>query len=145
MPATPRGLNTIALGVSVMDVLKKKLPWFIITDNGARLSADTPGEMFYNDLSREEAQKWSEALTHHSFRALSSKSTYAAYKDIPTTYIYCTKDNALPIFAQEKMVEDVRDLGVSLDTETLEASHSPFLSMLDVLVAACSAAIGDSL
>lgn len=136
--------DIIALGVSIMDVLNNKpLPWFIVSDNGARVEVDKPEDVFYNDLSREEAQKCIDKLAHHSYRCLGNKLTYAAYKDIPTTYLYCAKDNAIPLFAQQKMVKDAQILGVDVDTLTLESSHSPFLSMPDEVVAACrEAAVG---
>ncbi|KAH8762131.1 Alpha/beta hydrolase fold-1 [Diaporthe sp. PMI_573] len=130
-------------GVSLYDQLGgKPLPWFIITDNETRLKADTPEEIFYNDLSAAEAKNSVDTLSHHSHKVLFSKLTYPAYKNIPTSYQFCKKDNAIPLFAQEKMVEDARALGVHVDTDTFDASHSPFLSMPDDVVAACKRAVG---
>lgn len=130
-------------GVSLFDQLGgKPLPWFIITDNETRLVADTPEEIFYNDMSADEAKKAVDTLSHHSYKCLFTKLTYLAYKDIPTSYQFCTKDNAIPMFAQEKMVEDARARGVHVDAETFDASHSPFLSMPDKVVAACKKAAG---
>lgn len=129
--------------MSLMDMLGgKPLPWFIISDNETRIDAGTPEEIFYNDLSADEAKKSVDTLTHHSYKCLSSKLTYPAYKDIPTTYLFCKKDNAIPLFVQEKMVGDAKALGVQIDTETFDASHSPFLSMPDQVVASCRKAAG---
>lgn len=128
-----------------MDMLGgKPLPWFIISDNETRVNANTPEEVFYDDLSADEAKKTADILLHHSYKCFATKLTYPAYKDIPTTYQYCKKDSALPIFAQEKMVEDARALGVQIDTDTFDASHSPFLSMPDAVIAACKRAAGGS-
>lgn len=128
-----------------MDKLNNKpLHWFIVSEDGARFSPKTPEDIFYNDLSREEAQKCTDTLAHHSYRCLSTKVTYAAYKHIPTTYLYCTRDNATLMPVQEKMVENARKIGADIDTVTLEASHSPFLSMPGRVVAACRMAVGDN-
>lgn len=133
-------------GTSPMDLFNHQpLPWFILSDDGKRVSPDKPEEIFYNDLSREEAQKSIDTLAHHSYRCFTSKVTYAAYKHIPTTYLHCTKDNAVSMPAQETMVETARKAGAKIDTVTLEASHSPFLSMPDRVVAVCREAIGESL
>ncbi|ROW10502.1 hypothetical protein VMCG_01769 [Cytospora schulzeri] len=133
-------------GFSVMDMLNNQpFPWFVVADNGRRVTPDTPKYIFYNDLSHEEAQKCVDALAHHSYRCFSTKVTYPAYKFIPTTYLYCTKDNALVLPVQEDIVEGARKSGVNIDTVTLEASHSPFLSIPDRVVAACLTAIGQSL
>jgi hypothetical protein len=121
------------------------LPWFILSQDGKRVTPDKPEEIFYNDLSREEAQKSIDTLAHHSYRCFTSKVTYAAYKYIPTTYLHCTKDNAVAMPAQEIMVENARKSGAKIDTATLEASHSPFLSMPDRVVAVCREAIGEIL
>ncbi|KAK7715232.1 hypothetical protein SLS64_003930 [Diaporthe eres] len=130
-------------GVSLMDMLGgKPMPWFILSDNETRVKPNTPEDVFYNDLRADEAKKVSDTLLHHSYECFTTKLTYPAYKDIPTTYQFCKKDNALPLFAQEKMVEDARALGVQVDTETFDASHSPFLSMPDEVVASCKRAAG---
>ena len=45
------------------------------------------------------------------------------------------------IDAVEKMVEEVRNMGVGVDTVVFEASHSPFLSMPDGIMTACHKAV----
>lgn len=126
-----------------MDMLGgQPLPWFNISDNETRVKANTPGDIFFNDISADEAKKIADILSHHSYKCFATKLTYPAYKDIPTTYQFCKKDNAIPLFVQEKMVEDARALGVQVDTETFDASHSPFLSMPDAIVASCQRAAG---
>ncbi|KAJ0123622.1 hypothetical protein J7T55_012088 [Diaporthe amygdali] len=132
-------------GVSLMDMLgNQPLPWFIISDSETRVKPNTPEEIFYNDLSADEAKKSIDTLKHHSYKAFATKLTYPAYKHIPTTYHLCKKDNAIPLFVQEKMVEDGRALGVTIETETFDASHSPFLSLPNEVVASCRKAAGES-
>jgi hypothetical protein len=59
---------------------------------------------------------------------------YAAWKHVPSTYIFCTEDQALSYETQLGIVERARKEGMLLRTERLEASHSPFLSMPEAVV-----------
>ena len=86
-----------------------------------------PGTLFYNDCSGEvqdgnvsKLRVWSEAAAH-------TKMPYAAWKEIESSYLVCTLDNACPAQPVQGMfAEKIR--GVSGRVEYLEASHSPFLS-----------------
>jgi len=86
-----------------------------------------PGTLFYNDCSEEvqdenvsKLRVWSEAAAH-------TEMPYAAWKEIESSYLVCTLDNACPAKpVQEMFAEKIR--GVSGRVEYMEASHSPFLS-----------------
>lgn len=88
-----------------------------------------PEHYFYNDLSPEQAKKYSSMLQPQSWLAYQQKTTYAAYKDIPTWYVVCSKDQAIPPPVQEVFVKMMEDDGARVKTRTLNSSHSPFLSM----------------
>jgi pimeloyl-ACP methyl ester carboxylesterase len=60
-----------------------------------------------------------------------SPITYAAWRYIPTSYLLCTEDKAIPLAVQEKMVE--RAEGKVDVVEKVNAGHSPFLSQADVV------------
>lgn len=111
--------------------------WVILSEDGMRADAATPDQVFYNDMTAQEASEVAKTLKHHSYRTLSSKLTYPAYRDIPTTYILCTKDNAVPVAAQEGMVAAARSSGAQIQTVRLEASHSPFRSKPDEVAEVC--------
>lgn len=108
-----------------------------MSDNDTRADVENPESIFYNDMGPEHAADMKRHLKQHSNRVFMSKLTYAAYRDIPMTFILCTKDKAMPIVAQEGMVAQAKSLGADITTVTLEASHSPFFSMPDAVVAAC--------
>jgi hypothetical protein len=55
--------------------------------------------------------------------------THASWRHIPTTYVYCVKDNALPLSMQETFVRDARATGAEIETIACQAGHSPSLSM----------------
>ncbi|KAF5014729.1 hypothetical protein F66182_14193 [Fusarium sp. NRRL 66182] len=116
---------------AVLDKLgDQPLPWFDITKDGLTVWPAT-GEaekLFFNDLETSEADRWVKAMRPHSYKTFSSKTTYAAYKKIPSTYFLCTNDNSLPFENQQKMVAES---GANFTTVTFDASHSPFLSKPD--------------
>jgi pimeloyl-ACP methyl ester carboxylesterase len=47
---------------------------------------------------------------------------------VPTTYVICDRDNAIPVPAQEMLA------GRADNVTRLDASHSPFLSQPDAVV-----------
>ncbi|KAJ4366205.1 hypothetical protein N0V83_007841 [Neocucurbitaria cava] len=52
----------------------------------------------------------------------------AAWRDIPTTYVYTTKDMTIPLAYQKWLVEEIRKEGVEVQTATVETGHCPNLS-----------------
>jgi pimeloyl-ACP methyl ester carboxylesterase len=88
-----------------------------------------PEEIFYNDLTPEDAGIWKSRLLKHSSATVKDRANvYAGWADVPLSYVFCTKDGAIPIQAQEAMVAAARETGAFVTTKTLEAGHSPFLS-----------------
>ncbi|KAK5725439.1 hypothetical protein LTR15_003625 [Elasticomyces elasticus] len=85
-------------------------------------------EIFYNDCSTEQIEAACEDIRPQSTLCFLLPLTYAAWKHIPSTYLICQKDNAIPVAAQEGMVAQ---LGASFMVERCSASHSPFLSRPD--------------
>lgn len=102
-----------------------------------------PTHYFYNDFDDAEANRWSETLRPMSRLAFEGKTTYAAYMDIPSSYLMCTKDNALPLPAQQGMVQAAVACGAKIRVESVEAGHSPFLSKLEQTSAFIRRAAGE--
>lgn len=68
------------------------------------------------------------SLESHTISVFKTGVSKIGYKDIPSYYIFCEKDNALPISAQQAMVQRARET-IEVTTEALECGHSPFLVM----------------
>jgi len=127
-------------GVSLMDALQgKPLPWFQISEDGQTVTPATPVETFYNDV--QNAEQYPEILKPHSYRTFFSKVTYPAWQHVPSTYLLCEKDMAIPLHAQKGMVEGS---GGKIKAETVDASHSPFLSMPEEVANSIRRAAGES-
>lgn len=97
-----------------------------------------PASFFYNDIPREEADYWVSRLKGHAAGSFATPLQYAAWKDIPTWYLYALQDNAILIKVQRRFVQEARDYldrtkgaGTGdrwITTAELDTSHSPFLS-----------------
>ncbi|KAH7157986.1 Alpha/beta hydrolase fold-1 [Dactylonectria estremocensis] len=117
-------------GKSLMDGLGGQwLPWQRVEGDYCRTTNEA--EVFYNDLSVPEQRKWIATMTHMPVAVFKSKSTYEPWHVIPCMYIFCTKDNAIPIVSQTAMASQ---MGSSITTYEIVSSHSPFLSSPDEVV-----------
>ena len=123
-------------GMSLMDGLGgQPLPWFDIASDEKTLTPKTPVETFYNDIDDKKIlDELVDSLKPQSYGAFWSKSTYAAWLDVESTYIVCGVDEALPVQVQQGMVTNVRKLieekggKGNMQQVTVNASHSPFVS-----------------
>lgn len=121
-------------GASLMLALNNKpLPWFVIKENA--VTCTDPQEIFYNDINPTISAKYIASLKEHSYPTFSSQLTCEPWKVIPSTYIVCEKDNAIPPPAQEGMVAQARVTAPNAFdvVEKIDASHSPFISQPEIL------------
>lgn len=126
----------IPAGVSLIQAFGgNPLPWFDISADQKEVNPIKPEEIFYNDLPPEQVKECVAALVPFSYACHSSPLTHATWQTIPSTYLFCSKDNAVPTFVQEMMVNDFAK-GVEIRKEHVDASHSPFLSKPDETAAA---------
>ncbi|OAG00818.1 alpha/beta-hydrolase [Paraphaeosphaeria sporulosa] len=118
------------VGVSLMDALQNKdLPWFIVQEDKTLVRPDNPREIFYGDLSDDEAKKWEERLVPFSYQCYFGKTEFAAYREVESTFVFCTEDRAIPIQVQEGMVAAAEQQRAKFGRVVLEgSSHSPMLS-----------------
>ncbi|GAA4893423.1 alpha/beta hydrolase [Actinomycetospora straminea] len=76
-------------------------PWWEVHET--HIVARTPEEVFYNDLDEATATAAAGRLGLLSRAATEQPLTRAAWHDVPTTYVVCDRDAAIPPFAQEAM------------------------------------------
>ncbi|MDT5018557.1 MAG: hypothetical protein QOD39_4717 [Mycobacterium sp.] len=89
---------------------------------GDHVEVITPMTVFYNDVEAETARGAVAQLGYQSYSSMSQQLTETAWRTIPSTYVICEADNALPAAAQEAMA------GRADDVARMPTSHSPFLS-----------------
>jgi pimeloyl-ACP methyl ester carboxylesterase len=96
--------------------------WWQVASDQSRLTAGTPAEIFYNTCAPEIAAAAVKELRTQSLPAFNQPLTKVAWKEIPSAYIICEADNAIPLFAQEAMS------GRANEVVRMKTDHSPFLS-----------------
>jgi len=116
------------------------LKW-IVEEGEGMVRADGPANIFYNGVEKEVADKQIKALKLHSAGAFDSKVTFVAWKEIPSTYLVCEKDNAIPVEAQDKMATQK---GGKWKVERCDEGHSPFLSKPDMVARVIRKAAGET-
>jgi pimeloyl-ACP methyl ester carboxylesterase len=101
------------------------MPWSIRRQRagiGDYVEVINPASVFFNDLDTATAESAVSQLGYQSYASMRQELTEAAWKTIPSTYVICEADNAIPIAAQELMAERADCV------HRLNASHSPFVS-----------------
>jgi pimeloyl-ACP methyl ester carboxylesterase len=96
--------------------------WWQVAPDQSRLTANTPENTFYNTCPPEVAVAAAKELRTQSLPAFNQAITKVGWREIPSTYIICEADNAIPLFAQEAMS------GRATDVIRMKTDHSPFLS-----------------
>ena len=96
--------------------------WWNVASDKSRLTPDAPENIFYNTCTPEVAADAANQLRTQSLPSFNQAITRVAWKTIPSAYIICESDNAIPLFAQEAMSTRATEV-VRMKTD-----HSPFLS-----------------
>ncbi|WP_437813925.1 alpha/beta hydrolase [Sorangium sp. So ce1078] len=104
-------------------------PWWVTSADGRTLLPEGARDVFYNDCTDEVAAAAVAALLPQARASFTQPLSAAAWQELPSTYVICERDNAVPVFAQEAMSRRARRV------RRLDASHSPFLSRPDDVVA----------
>ncbi len=108
------------IGESLLDFIDVKPPWWIVDDD--TLMAGRPVETFYADLAPDDAARATDRLQPSSYAVVTERLTATAWRDIPSTYVVCEQDQAIPPSAQEHMAKRATSI------RRLPSSHSPMLS-----------------
>jgi pimeloyl-ACP methyl ester carboxylesterase len=117
-------------GQALLDAMHHELPPWIALDEaaGSHLAQDTEHSL-YGDCPPEVAEAAAGRLTRQSIAAIATPQTVAAWQELPSTYVICEQDQAVPPPAQEAMASRAATV------ERLPSSHSPFLSRPDDVAA----------
>jgi len=84
---------------------------------------DDPIDLFYADVPAELARDAVSRLRPQSAQAVRDVQLGAGWRDIPSTYVLCEQDKAVPPSSQERMARQADEVW------RLDTGHSPFLSM----------------
>ncbi|KAK1762335.1 hypothetical protein QBC33DRAFT_574334 [Phialemonium atrogriseum] len=73
--------------------------------------------VLFNDLPSDEAETWTATLTHRSAGVFLSKQTYAAWRDIPSTYVVGERDKS---FFSMEIVDIILDTARALEPTSFD-------------------------
>jgi len=86
--AAPDGVNFV---VRAQQILIVQQAGTATVDSSAAIS------VFYNDLPRPQAEYWTSRLLPQSLGVYWSRTTHAAWRYIPTTYVLCGNDQSITL------------------------------------------------
>ncbi|MCJ1357554.1 MAG: hypothetical protein MMC33_007550 [Icmadophila ericetorum] len=112
------------------------------------ISVGDAKSQFFHDLPDDEASRWAtEEVKPQSLGVFWSKTTYAAWRHIPTTYLICTNDRVVPLAAAEGMIAAARQIQpTAFDVvEKVESGHFAMLSKMEETVAVLRRAAGEEI
>ncbi|KAJ8063867.1 hypothetical protein OCU04_007721 [Sclerotinia nivalis] len=138
-PSSPTGLirrliyiSSFCLpkSVSLKSLNDEPVPWWSFSPDLKTVTCSDPYEIFYNDIEKKEAKKYVDMLKEHSAMTVASPVTVEPWRFIPSTYVLCEDDNALPLEAQLGLIKGAQEIAAgSFDTiERTNSGHSPFIS-----------------
>ncbi|MCJ1404696.1 hypothetical protein MMC11_007922 [Xylographa trunciseda] len=125
------GAPLMSVGDTLGTAFGGEIPPFITVEEDGTWNIQEPGPRFYNDLPKLQQDHWVSELRPQPGMPLSTLITYAAYMHHPVTYLFCEKDEAMPLEFQKMMVATK---GQHFLTETCASGHSPFLSMPETVL-----------
>ncbi|CEJ62157.1 hypothetical protein PMG11_10665 [Penicillium brasilianum] len=113
-------------GKSVIDMLGGNwLPWMLLNDPDDGYCRSSQQEtVFYHDMTPEAQATAISKLKPHAKPSFLEPATFEPWHEMPSTYLFCDKDAALPLVVQEGFAQT---LGNPV-TFHVDASHSGFLS-----------------
>ena len=72
------------------------------------VTCKSPIPSFYHDPSPDEAESWASKLRPHSYATKFASTSISLWRTVPSSYLICEDDRAIPLFVQEIMVTTCR-------------------------------------
>lgn len=115
-------------GEALADVAGRTPPaWQIPDPGGETTSVEGPQGVFYNTCTPEIGDAAAARLRPHTIASFVEPVRSVGWRDVPSTYVICELDNAIPVPAQEAMAAHADT------THRLRSDHSPFLTDPDAV------------
>ncbi|KAL4780885.1 alpha/beta-hydrolase [Aspergillus varians] len=131
------------VGESVVSTCGGEAEWYVKDEPNNTLFPSIPFELFFHDVP--DGKTWVETLRPASWATTNSRATGAAYVAIPSSYLLCEEDRAIPLFLQQAMVDKAREKGAQMRTEIVKTGHSPWLVDAEVVARWVRREIGEEI
>jgi pimeloyl-ACP methyl ester carboxylesterase len=115
-------------GQALADVAGRTPPaWQVPNPDGKTVRVEGPQGVFYNTCTPRVGDAAAARLRPHTIASFVQPVRSVGWRDVPSTYVICELDNAIPVPAQEAMAEHAGA------THRLRSDHSPFLTDPDAV------------
>lgn len=124
------------VGRSLVGATGGPAAWQDVDPDTGVIRVPAPEPVFYHDVPSDLAAEWSARLGPQTVSSFSQPLSAAGWRRIPSTYLVCTQDRAIPPVAQRAMAADATTV------HELDSGHSPFASApahVARLIAGCAA------
>lgn len=117
-----------------MDLVPIAFTW---ADDGTCLSSD-PKTLLVgtSTIAEDEVDQYLATLVRWNGKVMYQPNQHAAWREIPTAYIYTTLDMTIPFDYQKNMVESMEKEGRQVQTFELATGHCPNLTATEGVVEA---------
>jgi hypothetical protein len=88
--------------------------------------------VFYSDLPPDAQARWTATLCPTTMLSVAAPVGNAGHLYHPMTYLYCTRDAAIPVALQRAMVDRAIDAGADIETITCDAGTCIVGGLVDV-------------
>jgi pimeloyl-ACP methyl ester carboxylesterase len=95
--------------------------WWLPSGDGRTLLAGDPEHVFFADCPPDVAARAAAALEPQRTVVFEQELRAAAWQRVPSTYVICERDNAIPPALQERMAERAGTIS------RIDCGHAPFL------------------
>lgn len=102
---------------------------------------ETTRQVVYHGCDPNDVEEALDLLGAQPIAPMAAPVTYTAYREIPSTFILCENDRAVPPYIQEKMVAQA---GNAMEIVRCQEGHVPYLSNPGLVVDCIRRAAGES-
>ncbi|KAJ7837281.1 Alpha/beta hydrolase fold-1 [Mycena leptocephala] len=135
-------------GQSLMDVREDSKRDYIRVE-GEYMVIDPAGcaPIVHSDMTPEDALSWATQMPNHSAISFRQNLTYAAYKDIPVSYLVCETDKCVTPEEQTTIIASMESEmgGKNVDRHSVKAGHAIVLSQPKAVVVVIRKALQDTI
>jgi pimeloyl-ACP methyl ester carboxylesterase len=124
------------VGESLIDAVGGPVDWLDIDQTAGTITAADPQRVFYGDLPAELTTHYADRLRPQSIASFAQPLTTAAWRDVDSTYLVCSHDEAIPPALQRAMAAR------ATHQHELASSHSPVASSPQEVAALVAGAAG---
>ncbi|KAJ5550825.1 hypothetical protein N7461_005523 [Penicillium sp. DV-2018c] len=117
-------------------------PWYVRDEENGTVTTSDPLLLFFGDVP--DGAEWVKLLKPHSWATHNAPATGAAHVNISSSYLLTEGDCAIPFPVQRVLVERARRIGAQIETENINAGHTPWLVVPDQVVAYIKKHAGES-